>query len=87
MPILPNEIKIYYNVLTGAVRILSATGRFEYSRLSEPKASTQDRIKDLIVLLRIVRKLKSHQTTITGARKKLIEAQICRQLIERSMPQ
>ena len=80
MTIRPNEIKICYNVLTGAIRILSANGRFEYSRLLEPKASTQDRIKDLIVLLKIVRNLKSHRTTITSARKKLIEAQMCRQL-------
>lgn len=78
MEIRPDEMKICYNVLTGSIRILSQNGRFEYRRMLEPKASPEDRIKDLIVLLKIVRKLRSRQTTLAGARKKLIEAQLFR---------
>lgn len=78
MNIRPNEIKICYNVLTGAVKVISANGRFEYGRLSGHETSTQERIKHLVVLLKIVKKLKSRQTTLACARKSIIEAQICR---------
>lgn len=78
MNIRPDETKICYNVLTGSIRILSQNGRFEYRRMSEPRASAEDRIKDLIVLLKIVRKLRSRQTALAGAKKKLIEAQLFR---------
>jgi hypothetical protein len=77
MNIRTNEIKICYN-LTGTIRILSANGRFEYRRMSERKASTEERIKDLIVLLKVVRKLRSRETTSASARKKIIEAQLFR---------
>jgi hypothetical protein len=76
MNIRPDEMKICYNVLTGGIRVVSANGHFEYRRLSEPNASSQDRLKDLVALLKIVRKLRSRQTTLAGARKKCIEAQM-----------
>ena len=78
MNIRTNEIKIWYNVLTGTIRILSANGRFEYRRMSERKDLTEDRIKDLIVLLKVVRKLRSRQTALASGRKKIIEAQLFR---------
>jgi hypothetical protein len=78
MNIRPDETKICYNVLTGSIRILSPNGRFDYRRMSEPKPSAEDRIKDLIALLKIVRKLRSRRSVLAGARKKLIEAQLFR---------
>lgn len=76
MNIRPNETKIFFNVLTGGIKILSANGRFEYGRISEHHASTEDRIKYTIGLLKIIRRLRSRQSTLADARRKLIEAQI-----------
>lgn len=77
MNIRSNEIKICYNVLTGAIKVISENGRFEYGRLSDPEASSQERIKHLVVLLKIVKKLRSRKSTLANARRRLIEAQIC----------
>lgn len=78
MNIRRGETKICYNVLTGSIRILSQNGRFEYRRMSHAGGPTEDRIRDLIALLKIIGKLRSRQTTLAGARKKLIEAQLFR---------
>ena len=78
MNIQTNEIKICYNVLTEAIRVFSVNRRFEYGRLSDHEASMQERMKHLVALLKIVRKLRSRQTTLASARKKLIEAQLFR---------
>jgi len=72
----PKETKIFFNVLTGGIKILSENGRFDYGRISESNTSVQDRIKYTIGLLNIIRKLKSRQAILADARKKLIEAQI-----------
>jgi hypothetical protein len=71
-----SEMKICYNVLTGSIRILSANGRYEYKRMWEPDVTRERRIKDLVVLLKIMRKLQSRQITSAVARRKLIEAQL-----------
>lgn len=71
-----NEMKITYNVMTGAIRILSSKGQLEYRGMGDLRESREGRIKDLIVILKIVRKLESRQNTLTAARKKLIEAQL-----------
>jgi hypothetical protein len=71
-----SEMKICYNVLTGSVKILSANGRFEYKRMWAPDVSREQRIKDLVVLLKIIRKLQSRQTAFAVARRKLIEVQL-----------
>lgn len=76
-----DEMRIYYNVLTGSLRILSPNGRFEYRiacRTLRHKAPPEDRIRDLIVLLKVVRKLRSRQTSLASVRKKIIEAQLFR---------
>jgi hypothetical protein len=76
MNLRPGKMTICYNILSGSIRILSANGRFEYKRIWEPDASKEQRIKDLVVLLKIVRKLQSPQTTLAATRRKLIEAQL-----------
>lgn len=76
MNIRDGEMKICYNVLTGSIRIVSAGGRFDYKKIWEPNASRERRIKDLVLLLKIVRKLQSRHTSIAAARRKLIEAQL-----------
>jgi hypothetical protein len=77
MNIRHNDTKIFFNVLTGGIKILSENGRFEYGRISEFSTSTEDRIKYTIGLLNIIRKLRYRQTILADARKKVIEAQIC----------
>jgi hypothetical protein len=76
MNIQRNETQILFNVLTGGIKILSKNGRFDYGRISEFDESPDDRIKFMIGLLKIIRKLKARQATLTEARKKLIEVQI-----------
>ena len=71
----PDETKILFNVLTGEIKVLSVNSRFEYLNISKTGTS-RDRIKYMIGLLKIIRKLKSSQTIIADAQKKIIEAQI-----------
>ncbi len=76
MNIRDHETKIFFNVLTGGIKILSQNDRFEYGRISEFNTSTEDKIKYTIGLLNIIRKLRYRQSILADARKKVIEAQL-----------
>jgi hypothetical protein len=79
MNIRRNETQILFNVLTGGIKILSKNGRLDYGRIPAFDGSPDDRTKFMVGLLKIIRKLKARQASLTEVRKKLIEVQISSQ--------
>ena len=71
------KIKVFNNVLLGKIRIISANGRVVCSMdtLESDKSSDQ-RLKNSLVLLKLIERLKKRQDILITAKKKIIQIQI-----------
>jgi hypothetical protein len=70
------EKRIFFNVITGRIKIISNSDRLNYATIFDLHSSPGQRLQQAIELLKIIQKFKSRQTVLTNAQRKLIEVQI-----------
>ena len=71
-----SEIKVFNNVLSGKIKVISANRVVFLTRTVEGNGSSRQRIKDSFLLLRLIQRLKARQRILMVTRKKIIPIQV-----------
>ena len=70
------EKRIFFNVITGRIKIISNSDRLNYATIFDLHSSRSQRLQQAIELLKIIKKFKSRQAVLADAQRKVIEVQI-----------
>jgi hypothetical protein len=77
MKISAAKMKVFNNVLSGKIKIISATGHVvgSFSTLESDNSSYQ-RLKNSFLILKLINKVKRRRDVLMTAKKKIIQIQI-----------
>ncbi len=70
------KIMVFNNVLSGKIKIISCNGRVVCSIDTVESDKSYQRLKNSLVLLKLIERLKRRQDILIAAKKKIIQIQI-----------